>query len=425
MKIRKLRWYVSVLLLLSTLLCYLDRQSFAVAAPALSKQFGFTNADIAFIANGYMIVYAFMQPAAGWLIDRIGTRLGLLLAVTWWSAANMLHALAGGRASFTAFRALLGFGEAGSFPGAIKAVSEWFPPRERTVATGILNMGSGIGAVIAPPLVVLLIKWWGWQSAFVVTGAVGFVWVGLWLVLYRHPAVHPWLTSEERRLILDEGTAPAQPPDKGGSWRVALRHRGIWALMAARFVSDPGWFFYLIWLPTYLSQARGFSLTKIAAFAWMPYLGADFGSLLGGALSAFFVRWGFSILTARKLAMCLCAAMMPVAIPAVRAESATAALIFVTIATTAHQAWAASLLTLPADLLPKRAVASGYGFTGMCGMLGATLFTYFVGAVTGPGHPGGYVLVFTIVGFLHPVAALLIVLFVRRRPHAEADPPAE
>lgn len=408
-----IRWGIAILLMLSTLLCYLDRQSFAVAAPMLSEKFGFDNMDIAFIANGYMIVYAFMQPVAGRLIDGMGTRLGLALAVTWWSIANVLHALAGGRASFTAFRGLLGFGEAGNFPGAIKAVSEWFPPKERSVATGILNMGAGIGAVIAPPLVIFLITRFGWQSGFVVTGAVGFIWVALWMVLYHHPASHPFLTARERGLILGAPVGPVAAATSQGAWKEALANRGIWTLMAARFISDPGWFFYLIWLPTYLKQERGFSLTAIAASAWIPYLGADFGSIIGGAMSAYFVRRGFSLLTARKLAMCICAAMMPVAIPAVRADSAVAALIFVTIATTAHQAWAASLLTLPADLLPKRSVASGYGFTGMCGMLGATLFTYFVGAVTGPGHPHGYPLVFTIVGFLHPTAALLVVLFVR------------
>lgn len=414
MKVRNLRWYIAVLLLLSTLLCYLDRQSFAVAAPVLSEQFGFDNADIAFVANGYMIVYAFMQPVAGRLIDLVGTRLGMALAVTWWSIANMLHAFAGGRAGFTAFRGLLGFGEAGNFPGAIKAVSEWFPPGERSVATGILNMGAGIGAVIAPPLVIVLIKRFGWQSGFVVTGAVGFLWCALWLLLYRHPSVHPMLTAQERALILNDPAVPAAEVTGRGVWKEALSNRSLWVLMFARFISDPGWFFYLIWLPTYLKQARGFSLTAIAASSWVPYLGADFGSLLGGAMSAYFVRRGLSLLTARKLAMCICAAMMPVAIPAVRAESAVAALVFVTIATTAHQAWAASLLTLPADLLPKRAVASGYGFTGMFGMLGATLFTYFVGAVTGPHHPHGYVLVFTIVAFLHPLAALTVILFVRK-----------
>ncbi len=420
MKIKNLRWGIAVLLMLSTLLCYLDRQAFAIAAPTLSAIFGFDNTDIAFIANGYMIVYALMQPVAGRVIDRLGTRVGLALAVAWWSVANMLHTFAGGRWSFTAFRALLGFGEAGNFPAAIKSVSEWFPPKERSVATGILNMGAGIGAVIAPPLVAFLIRACGWQSAFVVTGAVGFIWIALWLALYHHPAVHPWLTPEERTLIQDGGPSPTGETARRGVWKEALSNRGIWALMLARFISDPAWFFYLIWLPMYLSQARGFSLTAIAASAWVPYLGADFGSLLGGALSAYFVRRGCTVLTARKIAMCICAAMMPVAIPAVRAESALTALVFVTIATTAHQAWAASLLTLPADLLPKRAVASGYGFTGMCGLLGATLFTQFVGAVTGPQHPHGYTFVFTIVGFLHPTAALLIVLFVRARHNAGA-----
>jgi len=414
MKVRRLRWYMAALLMLATTVNYLDRQTLSVAAPVIREQFGLSNQDYGAITSAFLLAYGLMHPVAGRIIDWIGTRAGFALAVIWWSVANVAHAFAGGFRSLAAMRFLLGIGEAGNFPGAIKCISEWFPANERTVATGIMNVGAGAGAVIAPPLVGWLVWAYGWQVAFVVTGLMGFAWVALWMMLYQHPDRHPSLTEEERGLIHAGHHEHEFEAGSGkGVWKEALRCGSLWALMLARFISDPGWFFYLLWLPNYLSSARGFDLKTIAMFAWMPYLGADFGSLIGGFVSAYLIRRGFSIITARKLAMAIFAAMMPVAIAAVRAESPYVAILFITVATTAHQAWAASLLTLPADLFPRRAVASAYGLTGMCGMLGSALFSPIVGRIV---DSFGYVPVFTLVGFLHPVAATIIVVFVRPRP---------
>jgi ACS family hexuronate transporter-like MFS transporter len=410
---RNVRWSVAILLMLSTLVCYLDRQALAVAGPVLRERFHLSYEDFAFIVNSYLVAYAVMHPISGRIIDWLGTRLGFTLAVTFWSISNMAHAFATGVKSFSAFRFLLGIGEAGNFPGAIKTVSEWFPPKERAVATGIFNIGAGGGAVVAPPLVAWLILRHGWQAAFVVTGATGFLWVLAWILLYDRPDRHRWLTSEESEYIRRGQESAGQAANSGsGTWRETLSRSELWVLMLGRFISDPAWWFYLIWLPNYLSDVRHFSLVDIAMWAWVPYLGADCGSLLGGLLSAFLIRRGLSVLMARKVAMCICAAMMPVAIPAVHANSPYVALLFITIATTAHQAWAASLLTLPADLFPKKAVGSAYGFTGMCGVLGAIAFTFLVGRVV---HHFGYTPVFMIVGFLHPMAAILIMLLVRAR----------
>ncbi len=416
-----MRWVVVGLLLLSTLLNYLHRQAFPVAAPALQERFKLTNEDIALIMNGFMLAYAFMHPVAGRVIDRLGTRMGLALCVLWWSLVHMAHAFGAGLASFTGFRCLLGIGAAGNFPAAIKIVSEWFPPRERTFATGILNIGSSAGAVIAPPLVIWLTLRFGWQWAFVWTGVLGLVWVALWLAIYDTPSRHSWLTAEELAHIRSGAEeSPSETPSGLGAWREAFANRNLWVLMASRLISDPTWFVYLNWLPIYLSQARGFTLKSIACSAWVPYLGGITGSILGGFLSLHLVRRGYPVLKARKIALCLCASVMPILIPAAMAHNAVTTLALITIATVAAQAWASSALTLPADLLPKRIVGLAYGLTGMCGMLSAAFSNWLVGRLTSE-HAGGFLYVFAIVGFLHPLAALMIVLCIRS-PRPEGEP---
>ncbi len=428
--IKHLRWYIAGLLMLATTINYLDRQTLSVAYSVVIKdQLHINQSDYGKITSAFLLAYGVMHPVAGRIIDWIGIRLGFTLAVIWWSLANILHVFAIGPRSFSAARFVLGIGEAGNFPAAIKTVSEWFPARERAMATGILNVGAGAGAILAPPLVGAIIyfteKYYpghGWQAAFTFTGSIGLLWVILWLWLYHPPEKHPRLYPEELLLIRSgqEIVAPPAPADKG-AWATALSNPSILALMAARFISDPVWFFYLFWLPDYLQTSRGFNLKDIALFAWVPYLAADFGSLVGGALSSWFNRRGYSVLTSRKLAMCISAAAMPVAIPAVRADQWWLALIFISIATTAHQSWAASLLTLPADVCPKRAVASAYGFTGGMGILGAAIMQFKVGAFI---QAVGYTPVFTMVGFMHPIAALIVVLFVRRwgQPKMPAAP---
>ncbi len=420
--IRNLRWYIVGLLMLSTTINYLDRQAFSVAAPALQARFGLSNADIALILNGFMLTYALMHPVAGRVIDRLGTRRGLALAVAWWSLANMAHALGMGVRSFAGLRCLLGVGAAGNFPAAIKAVSEWFPPRERTAATGVLNIGSGLGAVLAPPAVGLLVLRYGWESAFIATGGVGFIWVILWLGLYHPPAHHPRLSPKERDYILD-GRQEAATAAGRGAWREALASRDLWVLMASRFIADPAWFVYLSWLPLYLSQVRGFSLEQIAWSAWVPYLGGNVGSVFGGILSARLIRRGFTVLSARKISLALCACVMPILIPAALAENPVTTLALLTIATFAAQAWAANGLTLPADLLPQRVVGLAYGLTGMCGMLSAAGFNWIVGAITG--DPRGYLYVFAVVAFLHPLAAVIIILFLGRSGGGPLSRPKE
>lgn len=261
-----MRWYIAGLLMLATTINYVDRQVLSVAQPVLRQKLGFTSFDYGNITTCFLVAYGAMLPIAGRIIDWLGTRWGFTIAIIWWSFANIGHAFAGGVRSFCVFRVLLGVGEAGNFPGSVKAISEWFPPKERTIATGIFNLGAGTGAVIAPPLVAWIILQWGWQAAFIVTGASGFIWAILWLVLYHQPEKHPRLSPEELAHIRSNPLAE-EPSTGRGAWRETLRRREVWPIMIARALSDPVWIFYILWLPDYLNRARGFDLKDIALFA--------------------------------------------------------------------------------------------------------------------------------------------------------------
>jgi ACS family hexuronate transporter-like MFS transporter len=318
-------------------------------------------------------------------------------------------------------RFLLGMGEAGNFPAGIKAISEWFPPKERATATGIFNFGAGTGAVLAPPMVGFLLLWYGWQAAFIITSSIGFVWAVAWFFLYDTPEKHPRLSPAELAHIRSGQEHYADDPtDRArGGWGETFSRWEIWPIMAARVLTDPVWLFYIMWLPDYLNRARGFDLTKIALFAWIPFLAADAGSLFGGSISSWFVRRGWPTLKARKAAMCLCASLMPVSLLAVRAESPITAIVFICIATFSGQSWGASFLTLPADLFPKRIVGSAYGLTAACGFLAGAASTLYLGRVV---DTVGYIPVFTLVGFMHLVGTAILVVAIRpaRQPVAVA-----
>jgi ACS family hexuronate transporter-like MFS transporter len=322
----------------------------------------------------------------------------------------MAHAFAGSVFSFAGCRFLLGIGEAGNFPGSVKAISEWFPPKERAIATGIFNLGAGTGGVIAPPLVGWIIIKFGWQAAFVTTGAVGFLWVILWLVFYYEPESHPRLSAEELTYIRQEPFVTKELALEKGAWRDVLSRREIWPIMVARTLTDPVWIFYLFWLPLYLYRVHGFQLKDIAMFGWMPFLAADVGSVLGGLLSAYLIRRGFSVLAGRKLAMAICASLMPMAIWAGMTSHWQIALMCISMATFGHQSWAANFITLPADVFPKRIVASAYGLQAMCGYLASAALNEGIGYCVGT---VGYLPIFLTVAFLHWIATAVLALWLK------------
>jgi ACS family hexuronate transporter-like MFS transporter len=412
-----LRWWIAVLLMGVTIVNYLDRACLSVAAPSLKKELSIDEVDFSHIVMAFQITYLVMQPLSGRIIDWLNIRVGLALSILWWSLAQALAAFAGGWQSFAIFRALLGMGEAGSFPGAAKTVAQWFRPRERTLATGILNVGAGLGAAIAPPLVVYLILHYSWRSAFVVTGAVGVVWVAVWTLLYRAPEDHPWLSPAERAYLTagQEELAVAEEPKQAGVWKLVLSRRDFWAVAIARFFSEPAWQFFTYWIPLYLASERHMNIKQIGYFAWLPFVAGDLGCLFGGVLSPLFIRLSCSVLVARKLSASVCAVLMVFAIFIGRAPTPAWAIVFFCIAAFSHQAMSSTLLTLPADLFPKRTVATANGLSGSAAGLGGMLFTMVVGIVA---MKIGYGPLFTAIAFfdLLGAAALWALLREPTRP---------
>jgi len=410
--IGRLRYWILALLFLSTLINYIDRQVLSVLKPHLSELYRWSDETYAAIVIAWQVAYAIGQFTSGWLFDRIGTRRGFALTITVWSIAGMVTSLARGAASFGVCRFLLGLGEAGNWPGAAKCTREWFPPAERAFATGIWNIGSATGAVVAAPLVAAITTLWGWQAAFVVTGALGFVWLAAWLVLYRAPHEHPRLGEAERALLREAGSG--SPDDaRPVPWREITGRRDVLGLIVARFLSDPVWWFYVFWLPGWLKDHFGFTLMQIGATAWIPFAAADLGSIAGGAASSWLVRRGWPVVRARKAVMVGSAALMPVAVGSAFVDGPALMLAFVSVATFAHQAWASSMLTLPADLLRGGAVASCTGLTGTGATIGGLLATFFTGRIV---EHVGYTPVVVWNSFMHPLALLLVLLLVRGTP---------
>ena len=412
MRVPGLRWWIVGLVFLATLINFLDRLTVAVLAPVITAQFGLTNLQFATINTWFLVAYTASQGLSGKLYDRVGTRRGFTLSILVWSTAAMAHAFARGLASLSAFRFLLGLGEAGNWPGAAKVIAEWFPVRQRALAMGIFNSGVTIGSIVAPPLIVWLQLRFGWKTAFLATGALGFLWLVLWLLVYDTPERHPALTAQERAIILQDRDHSPGAGEIG--WRVLLRHRQVWAIVLARFVTDPVWWLYITWLPLYLYSVRGFSLREIGLFAWVPYVAADAGSLLGGWFSGHLIGRGWTADRARKTVIVAGAVLMSAGILAAMADSAVAALAFISIVLFGFQSWINNVQTLPSDLFPERAVASVAGLGGVGAGAGAILFTLTTGFVVDRVH--SYTPILVTAGLL-PVlgTALLFVLGGRIR----------
>jgi ACS family hexuronate transporter-like MFS transporter len=414
MKVPGLRWLIVGLVFLATLINYIDRLTISVLAPVITKDLGLSNLEFGSIATWFLLAYTVSQALSGRLYDRIGTRLGFTVSVAVWSLAAMATATARSLSSLSLFRFILGLGEAGNWPGAAKAIAEWFPVRERALGMAIFNSGAALGAVLAPPLIVYLQLRYGWQSTFLLTGALGFLWLPLWLAVYRTPDKHPWITPREQALIAGPSPAAAgeggRRPDEG-SWRTLLHHREVWAIVLARFITDPTWWLYITWLPKYLNDARGFSLVKIGLFAWIPYLAADIGSLLGGWLSGHLIARGWSVDRARKAVIAGAAMLMPAGFFAVRAESAMTALALMCVVLFAFQVWINNVQTLPSDFFPQGAVASVAGLGGMGAGIGSMIFIFTTGWVV---DHFSYTPVFTAAAILGPLGTVVLFLLSGR-----------
>ena len=401
------RWRIAVMLCLITTINYVDRQAFSVAAPVLMDEFSLSNTEYGWITSGFLFAYAVGQLVTGPVIDRLGTKRAFSLAVIAWSLAGIAHAFGRGFLSFFTFRSLLGLSEAANFPAALKAVAEWFPRAERSMAVGILAVGPGLGAMITPPLIGLIIETLGWRAAFIVPGAIGLVWLWWWQRYFHSPERHPDMSERECQLILTGRDRP-EPPVKR-PWYWALRYREIWGLMLSRFIGDGAFYFFVFWLPLYLSSARGFNIMEIALFAWIPFLALDIGSLAGGWFGQRLIRDGMSLDRSRKIVIWIGALMVPVALPAVTTDSAAAAIALISVAMFAMQFKASSLFTLPADLFPARDVATIWGLFGAVGSFGAMAFNAVVGWTI---DHYSYQPVFAAVAVMHILSAAMISLFV-------------
>lgn len=389
----------------ATVINYLDRQALSVVAPVLREEFQMTNEAYGYVLSAFMLAYTISNGVSGPLVDRLGTKVGYAVCMFVWSTAGMLHALARGTWSLAGFRFLLGIGEAGNWPAGVKVATEWFPAHERALACGIFNSGAAIGAIVAPPLMAWLVHAFGWQAAFVLIGLTGYVWLVAWWALYRRPP--------------GTGATLARPAP---AWRL-LRTRFVAVLTLSKIFVDPAWYFYIFWVPQYLKSVHGFDLAKIGLTAWIPFVTADLGNLVGGWFTGRLIRSGVPTERARKTSLAIFALLMTSAIPAAFAPNAGVALGLISVATFGYTGYNSNSLALPGDVFPKHMVGSIWGLASMGAGFGGMVFSWLSGRVI---DAAGYVPVFIGYGLI-PLVALSLVLFALGplRPHPELGEPTE
>jgi len=386
-----LRWWIGGLLFISTVINYIDRQTLSFLAPFLKKEFNWTNEDYALIVIAFRCAYAFGQTGAGRLLDWLGTRLGLLLTVTWYSIATMMTSLAVGLKSFACFWFTVGLGESANWPGAAKTVAEWFPKSERGWAVALFDSGSSVGGAIVPVFVLFLYKNFGsWRPTFIVVGSLGILWLIAWRLLYYPPETHPYLGSKEREMILaskheelrtearalkdEQGQAPV-------AWSTLLRIPQTWGIILGRGLTDPVWFFITDWFAIYL-VSKGFRLEDTVIGFWVPFLAADLGNFFGGGFSSYLIRKGWSVLAARKFIIFVCGIGMTLLIPTVFVSKFALIIALFAISTFCYAAWSTMALSLPSDLYPSRTVASVSGMSGTGAGIGTIISTFLIGRIS-------------------------------------------
>lgn len=406
----KLRWRIAILVSAAIAISYLDRQTVSVAIAAIQRDIPISNIQFSRLQALFLIAYAGMYVGGGRLLDLLGTRRGFFVIMIWWSLACAAHGLATGIVMLGVCRFLLGMGEGGGFPAATKVVAEWFPVRERSMAMGIINAGTAAGAVVAPPMIAVIIGVAGWRWVFFFVGAIGLGWTVSWGMDYFPPAVNPKLGTDERREIQEvfaEESRAAAPI----SWFHLFSYVEVWGLMFAKFLSDAGWYFYLFWLPKYLYDVRGFDVKQVGYYAWIPYAAAGVGCLAGGWFSGWLLGRGKSVDFARKAALGASAAVMPLILLVPHVPVQLAIVVF-SIAFFGQQSWSTLIMIVPTDLFPQRLVGSVAGFVGFGGAIGGVVFNLVVGYLLDNGF--GYGTVFGLVSTFHVAAFCLILVTVRR-----------
>jgi len=420
-----LRWLVIALVGAATIINYIDRSALAVMWPGIASELGMDKRDYANIITIFLVGYAVGQSLFGRLFDALGTRIGFLLSILVWSVSIGLHFAARSALSFSLFRALLGVGEAGNWPGATKAIAEWFPVRERALGQGIFGAGASVGAIIAPPLVAFLYAWAGWKGTFILIGVLGLLWILPWLIVYRAgPDSHPWIGAEERAYILagQSGPAAAQA-EYVPTWGQLLRHRQSWGVIAARFFIDPIWWLFVGWLPLYLNEKFHFDVKQIGFFAWVPYVGAGIGALLGGWLCGRLLARGWTVDKARKLVIGLgLLVMFPAALFSATADTPLLAVLSIGVILFGFQAAISNIQTLPSDFFSGKTVGSLAGISGTSAVLGTIVCMQLVPLLT---TGGNYTPFFVLAAGLVPLVFLSLWLGGRVAPvkrHATHNP---
>jgi len=410
--ITKYRWTICGLLFFATTINYLDRQIIGLLKPTLEKEFLWTESDYGNIVMTFSAAYTLGFLFFGRVIDKIGTKLGYIISIVVWSIAAIFHAAVRSTGGFHIARAALGVGEAGNFPAAIKAVAEWFPKKERALATGIFNSGANIGAVVAPILVPWLLAAYGWREAFWITGATGFIWLIFWLIYYDVPSKQKRVSAAEYQYIHSdyEDTASREKPVK---WFSLFGVRQTWAFVFGKMLTDPIWWFFLFWLPSYFSSAFSIDLKKPSLHLAVIYTMTTIGSIGGGYLSSYLIGKGWPVFKARKTAMLIFAICVTPVTLAQFATNAWMAVVFISIAAAAHQAWSANIFTTASDMFPKKAVSSVVGIGGMAGAAGNILFPLMAGMILDHykllgNITTGYNLLFVICGSMYIVAWLIM-----------------
>jgi ACS family hexuronate transporter-like MFS transporter len=422
---REKRWWIAILLLLVTAVGSIDRQAMSVTASVIKAEYGLTNTQYGALAFAFLLAYGVGQLLAGVFVDRLGTKRALSIAVIWWSIAAMSHAFAQGFWGFFAARAFLGITEGANFPAAFKAIAEWFPRAERSMATGMVTAGSGLGLILAPPLAGLLTFYFSWHAAFIVPGLAGLIWVWFWRRHYHLPEEHPTISERERAIALADRIGGARPAltlrEQVGIWRHYLRYKETWGLILARFVGDGAFYFFTIWLPLYLVSERGFSVLNVAFLAAIPFIAADVGSLFGGWLGQRLIKGGWTVNRSRKTLIWAGCLGVLVAWPVNLVPEGWMALALASIAIGSIQIKTSSLFPVATDLFPARHVATVWGMTGAAGAGGAALFQWGFGWLI---DAYGYNPVFVIVSLMCIAQALMITLFIPRIAPVTREMPA-
>ncbi len=413
MKIKNFRWWIVGMIAIATAINYLDRQNLPVALSEIRKTIAVSDIDYGFINSLFLFAYGTMYAVGGRMIDLLGSRKGYAIMIIWWSLANMFHGFVSTVAGLGIGRFLLGIGEGGAFPGSAKVVSEWFPAKERSMAFGIFNTGSSIGAMIAPPLIAFIIAASNWRWAFFIFGILGIIWAVVWLIIYSLPQKSKFITPGEKNFIassIEKEKISRVSDHIHIPWISLFKYRKLWGILAIKFLPDAGWYFFIFWLPKYLNDVRGLDIKAIGSYAWIPYAFAGLGSLLGGWLSSYLLKKGFSLDLSRKIPLGIAAALLPASL-FITDASLNMAIVFFGMAMFGHQLYSTIVQTLVADMFPSKIVGSVSGLMGCVATYGAMLFSLIIGFVI---EEYGYHPAFIISGLLHPFGFLLLFIIIKK-----------